>query len=113
MNSDEWYKGHITWSTAETRIARSAFELAYQRQCMAIREQVKKIIVTAPDPSDIWQVHDYLSEQRKIVGQTFDYRYSVLLEVFSKLLRDGWLTDADLLGLREDKIATIKRLASL
>jgi hypothetical protein len=79
---------------------------------MAIREQVKKIIVTAPDPSDIWQVHDYLSEQRKMVGQTFDYKYSVLLEVFSKLLRDG-LTDADLLGLREDKIATIKRLASL
>jgi len=112
MNSDERYKGHITWTTAETRIARSAFELAYQRQCMAIREQVKKIIVTAPDPSDIWQVHDYLSEQRKMVGQTFDYKYSVLLEVFSKLLRDG-LTDADLLGLREDKIATIKRLASL
>jgi hypothetical protein len=70
-------------------------------------------MVTAPDPSDIWQIHDYLSKRRKTVDQTFDYRYSVLLEVFSKLLRDGWFTEADLLGLRKDKIETIKRWASL
>ncbi len=48
-----------------------------------------------------------------MVDETYDYRYSVLLEVFSRLVRDGWLTDADLLGLREDKIERIKRWASL
>jgi len=62
MSADEWFKDQITWSTTEKRVARKAFDLAYQRQCAAISAHVKKIIVTAPDPSAVWQIHDYLSE---------------------------------------------------
>jgi hypothetical protein len=32
-----------------------------------------------------------------------------LLQVFSILMRDGWLKDADLVGLQPDKIAEIRR----
>lgn len=108
------FEDQITWSTAEKRAARRAFDLAYQRQCAAIHEKVKKMILTAaPFASGIWEIHDYLSEQRKKVDETFDYRYSVLLSVFSRLLREGWLTDADLVGLEADKIEAIKSWASL
>jgi hypothetical protein len=113
MNANEWFKDQITWSTAEKKAARRAFDLAYQRQCAVISENVKKMIATTSAPSDIWQIHDYLSEERKMLDEIYDYRYSVLLSVFSRLLRDGWLTDADLLGLQEDKIERIKRWASL
>ena len=63
-------------------------------------------------PSDLWQIHDYLSGQRITVDKTFDYRYSVLLSVFGHLLREGWLTEADLAGLQQDKIEKIKQWAN-
>ncbi len=63
--------------------------------------------------SDIWRVHEYRSEHRKMVDRIYDYTYSVLLLVFSRLMRDGWLTEADLAGLQQEKIASIKVVASL
>ena len=67
--------------------------------------------VTAP--SDIWRVQEFLSEHRKTVDRIYDYRYSQLLLVFSRLMRDGWLTELDLAGLQQEKIAKIKLGASL
>jgi hypothetical protein len=108
------FEDQFTWSAEEKRAARRVFDLAYQRQCAAILEKVKQMTTSAtPTPSDVWEIHDYLSDQRKKVDKTFDYRYSVLLTVFSKLLSDGWLTDADLSGLQADKIEAIKRWTSL
>jgi hypothetical protein len=52
MNADKWFKDQLTWSTAEKTVARRAFGLAYQRQCLAISERVKQIIVTTPHPPD-------------------------------------------------------------
>ncbi len=43
----------------------------------------------------------------------YRYSYSSLIMIFSILMRDGWLTEADLVGLQEDKIARIKLGASL
>jgi hypothetical protein len=38
-------------------------------------------------------------------------RYSDFLQVFSVLMRDDWLKEADLVGLQPEKIADIKRSA--
>jgi Photoprotection regulator fluorescence recovery protein len=54
-----------------------------------------------------------LSQRRRTVDKIYDYRYSVLLNVFARLLRDGWLTETDLVGLQEEKIEKIKIGASL
>ena len=43
----------------------------------------------------------------------YDYRYSVLVTVFSVLLSEGWLTVADLAGLQENKIEQIQKWAAL
>jgi hypothetical protein len=113
MRSAGWFIDESAWSAAEKKTARRAFDQAYRRKCADVAARVKEMVASASSPSDLWQIHDYLSEQRRIVDKTFDYRYSVLLSVFGHLLREGWLTEADLAGLREDKIEKIKRWASL
>jgi hypothetical protein len=63
------------------------------------------------DPFDLWELETYLTESRKTVDRIYQYRYSDLLQVFSILMRDGWLKEADLDGLQPDKIAEIKGTA--
>jgi photoprotection regulator FRP-like protein len=113
MPSARWFTEESAWSGAEKKVARRAFDQAYHRKCADIEARMKKMAVRASSPSDMWEIHDYLSEQRRIVDDTFDYRYSVLLSVLGYLLREGWLSKADLVGLRDDKIEKIKRWASL
>ena len=108
MNSVEQFVEQMTWTQPERKAARKAFDQAFERQCASIKAEVEKMIANAAAPSDIWRVDDYLSEQRRTVDRVYDYRYSVLLNVFARLLRDGWLTEADLAGLHEDKIDRIK-----
>ena len=81
----------IKWSKAEKAAARRAFDTAYQRECSSIAAKLKQMIENAHEPSDIWRIHDYLSEQRDEVDRKYDYRYSVLMFVFSTLFREGWL----------------------
>ncbi len=110
MNS---YPDQMTWSAAEKKAARAAFERAYHKQCAAIGAKVKQMITQAPDdPRVIWGIHEYLSEKRRETDELFDYRYSVLIFVFGRLLGEGWLTEADLAGLSKDKMETIRRLIS-
>jgi hypothetical protein len=113
MHPAEQFIQHIPWSHTEKKTARRAIEKAFEMQCAEITAEAKRMIAKARTPSDIWRVHDYLSEQRRTVDRIYDYRYSVLLDVFSRLLRDGWLTEADLTGLREEKIESIKLGAAL
>jgi hypothetical protein len=113
MHLAEQFIKHIPWSQAEKKTGRRAFEKALETQCTAITAEAKRMVANATTPFDIWRVHDYLSAQRRTVDRLYDYRYSVLLDVFSRLLRDGWLTEADLTGLRKEKIETIKVGAAL
>lgn len=111
MNSVENFVEYIPWTQSEKKIARKAFDQAFERQCASIKAEAEKMIANAAAPSDIWRVHDYLSKHRKRIDALYDYRYSVLLEVFGVLLRDGWLNEAELAGLQQDKIDRIKRWA--
>jgi hypothetical protein len=113
MDSAESFRDQITWTAAEKRLARQIFDRAFQKQCASIASEAKKMIASASVPSDIWRVHDYLSQQRRAVDRLYDYRYSVLLHVFARLLGEGWLTEADLIGLQEGKIERIKIGANL
>ena len=112
-SSAQSFRHDVPWSDPEKKAARKAFDLAYKKQCAAITAKVKKMIASGSDPSNIWRIHDYLSEQRRAVDALFDYRYSVLLLVFAKLLYAGLLTEADLSGLRDDKIEEVKSLMRL
>lgn len=104
---------NLQWSKAEKQAARRAFDAAYERECRAIRAKLEQMLEGGSDIRQIWRIHDYLSEQRRETDRKYDYRYSVLIWVFARLLREGWITEADFSGLREDKIQRIKGLASL
>jgi hypothetical protein len=71
------------------------------------------MMANVADPSELWQVEAYLTESRKTVDRLSQFRYSHLLRVFSILMRDDWLKEADLVGLQAEKIADIKRSAQV
>lgn len=102
----------LHWFPSEKKAARQAFDVAYERECLAISTKVKKMMAEDSDPNHIWRVHDYLSKQRRNVDRKYDFRYSVLIEVFAQLLNEGWLPEDDLSGLNADKVQRIKALAN-
>lgn len=98
----------ISWTAAEKKIARKAFDKAYRLECTEISNQVKTRNIENPD--DLWTLEAFLSEKRQEISQKYDYRYSVLLFVFAKLIAEGWLKIEDLNGINEEKTNQIKQL---
>ena len=101
------------WSDAEKKVARRAFDSALKRECAAIMQNLKGLSIKAENTDDVWAIHDYLTEQRKIIDEKYDYRYSQLIFVFGRLLREAWIDDKDLEGLNEEKRQAIHHIASL
>jgi Photoprotection regulator fluorescence recovery protein len=109
MESIAQYGRNETWTPTERKLAKIAFDKAFERQCTAISQEARRMLAA---PSDIFRVQEYLTEQRRIVDRIYDYRYSKLLGVFGRLLSDGWLTEGDFNGFESEKIAKIKHEAS-
>ncbi|MCX5819420.1 MAG: hypothetical protein NT047_05865 [Deltaproteobacteria bacterium] len=103
---------NFKWSEAEKKVARRAFDAALKRECAAVMEKLKGLAAKAERPDDIWAIHDYLTAQRKTVDGKYDYRYSQLIFVFVRLLRENWIEDKDLDGLGEEKLQSISYIAS-
>jgi hypothetical protein len=99
----------MEWSKKEKEIAHRAFSAAYERECMVITHNALKMTAEINEPSDIWEIHDYLTEKRNETDQKYDYRYSVLLLVFARLMCEGWIREEDLEGLSNDKLQEIRR----
>ena len=100
-----------SWSKKEKTVARRAFEGAYEKECKDLIEKIQKRANEAKDPSDIWHLHDFLNKRIKEIENKYDYRYSVLILVFARLMEEGWITAEEIEGLSEDKIFKIRHLA--
>jgi len=100
----------IKWSKTEKKIARAAFEKAYQKECSGIIERIRTKAKKISEPDNIWQFHDFLTEKRDEVDEKYDYRYSKLILVLTRLINERWLDYSDLEGLAEDKIDRIESL---
>lgn len=101
------------WSALEKRIARRVFEAALKRELADIMAEFKRRAATAKEPEDMWSVEQFLATARRDIDSKYDYRYSQLELVFGRLLREGRIGEGDLQGLSEDKLAYIRRVASL
>lgn len=101
----------LKWNADEKKVARAAFDKAYQREMEEIKNTLKEKVTSLQNEKDVWTIHDYLSKRRNLADKKYDYRYSQLILVFSQLMREGYLTEADLFGLSDDKIKIIKSLA--
>lgn len=111
MDSIEQFREEVRWTAAEKKVARRAFDQALERHLSVIITEAKRMMANVAGPSGLWEVEAYLTESRKTVDRIYQFRYSDLLRVFSVLMRDEWLREADLVGLQPEKIADIKRSA--
>ena len=98
------------WSKTEKRISRSAFDKAYERECEDIVKNLNTKVKKIKSPEDLWRVHDFLTDKREDIDEKYDYRYSKLILVFARLIKDGWLDYKDLESLAENKIDPIESL---
>jgi Photoprotection regulator fluorescence recovery protein len=103
----------LKWSHAEKTIARKAFNQALAREFEAVIREAKQMAAKIEQPSDLWDLEAYLTHRRKEIDRRYDYRYSVLTLVFGNLVREGQLSEEELHGLTENKLAHIRSYATL
>jgi len=102
----------LKWSASEKAVARKAFEAALTREFKAAIAETMRLAARIEQPDDLWELERYLTEKRKEIDETFDYRYSVLPVVLGSLIRRGRLGEEELQGLSEDKLARIRGVAA-
>ncbi|HLH49680.1 MAG TPA: hypothetical protein VKV96_10085 [Roseiarcus sp.] len=103
---------NVEWSPEEKKIARRAFEAARVETLAKTLAEFKRRASEAATPDDMWAVEKYLRQKRGEIDTAFDYRYSTLLLVFARLIRDGSLDEARLAGLSDDKLKIIRSYLS-
>jgi hypothetical protein len=109
----------LKWSTSEKKLARAVFDAALKRECASILCEFKmraakaKAKAKAKTTQDMWDIEDCLTRQRRDIDSKYDYRYSQILLVFGRLLRDGWIEECELHGLSPEKLSYVKQIASM
>ncbi len=103
----------LKWTEAEKKLSRRAFEVALQAELAEVLQDFKARAAAAQTPEDMWAVEDSLNQRRRELDAKYDYRYSQLISVFGRLIREGRLTEAQLQGLSQDKLEFIRRVAAL
>ena len=101
----------MTWSRSEKAIARKAFDAALKRELHELMQEAKKIAGQIKQPSDLWDLQEYLTERREEIDRKYDYRYSHLTQVFGRLLYETRVSEEELRGFSKDKLKTIRSLA--
>jgi Photoprotection regulator fluorescence recovery protein len=99
---------HLIWSQTEKAIARKVFESALRQELEAVIRETKEMAAKIKQVSEVWDLEEYLTQRRKEIDLEYDYRYSVLPEVFGNLIRKGRVREEDLRGLRADKLDYIQ-----
>jgi hypothetical protein len=103
----------LKWSKTEKQIAKKAFEKAYERECSDLAKKIQSEAEKIKEPADIWRLQHFLNKKVREIDNKYDYRYSVLILVFARLIKDGWLMIDDLKGLGQEKIDRIASLLDL
>jgi hypothetical protein len=103
----------LKWSPSEKKIAREAFDAALEAALAGVLVEFKRKAEGVTTPSALWEIENYLRERRREIDEKFDYRYSQLLFVFVRLIRDGHLDENRLAGLSDEKRNIIRDILSV
>jgi hypothetical protein len=101
----------LRWSGAEKVIARQVFERALRSELEDTKQEVEKRVAMIAHAEEMWDVEEYMTRRRREINYRYDFRYSVLPEVFGELLRAGRVGEEDLRGLDEEKLKFIRAYA--
>jgi Photoprotection regulator fluorescence recovery protein len=103
----------IEWSEIEQKVARTAFDRAYEKEISTLIKVVREETQNISTSQDVWHLHDLLSSKRHELDGKYDYRYPELIWVFANLVKDGWIEMRDLDGLDGEKIRKISALSKM
>ena len=101
----------MTWSRSEKAIARKVFDAVLKRELHELMQEAKEIASQIKQPSELWDLQEYLTQRRKEIDSKYDYRYSHLTQVFGRLLYETRVGEEELRGLSQDKLKTIRSFA--
>ena len=103
----------LKWSESEKRLSRLVFEAALQAELAEIMAKFKARVSVVSTPDELWAMQEFLTSIRRDIEQKYDYRYSQLILVFARLIREGHITEEQLHGLSEEKLSYIRHIVSL
>lgn len=103
----------LKWSESEKKIARRVFQAALEQELGDIMGRFKEQAARVAQPEDMWALEGWLAQQRREVEAKYDFRYSQLVMVFGRLLREGRVARAHFDGLGRDKLSSIEHIATL
>jgi Photoprotection regulator fluorescence recovery protein len=104
---------NLTWSASEKKLARSVFDAAVAAELAELMAEFKAQAARVTEPHEMWAIGEDLWRKRRDFDAKYDFRYSQLLMVFGRLVREGRVQETQLSGLSEDKLAIIARIATL
>jgi hypothetical protein len=102
----------LKWTESEKKLARVAFNGCLTAELAELISTFKSKAAAATTADDVWAVEEFLAQRRREIDRKYDFRYSQLISVFGRLVREGRLREAELSGLSADKLAFILRIAS-
>lgn len=98
----------MDWTSSEKKIARKAFDAAVERELASLLAKFKQDAAAVSNIDEVWEIGERLQKARRAFDAKYDFRYSQLIFVFHRLLREGWVSESDLAGLHEDKLKIIR-----
>jgi len=101
----------LKWSRSEKTIARTAIDAALGRELQEAISDTKRMAEQIQKPSELWELEHHLTKRRKEFDRKYSFRGSRLVDVLGRLLHEKRLSEADLQGLDEDKLKSIRSLA--
>jgi hypothetical protein len=104
---------HMSWSASEKRQARAVFERAAEQASEELLAAFKTRAAAAESLEELWSLRQDLEKSEREFQAKYDYRYSQLLLVFGRLVREGRVQERELDTLAEEKLAVIRRIVGL
>ena len=104
---------NLKWSESEKRLSRRVYEAALKAELAEVMAEFKSRATAVRMPEEMWLLEGYLAQRRRELDGKYDYRYSQLLFVFGRLVREGRVQIEQLEGFSEDKLSYIERIVSL
>lgn len=77
-----------------------------------MNDQLKAMTAKLATPEDTWDMHHYLTGRLRDIERKYDYRYSQLIVVFGRLMRELLIVEKDIEGLAAEKIEATRHIAS-
>jgi hypothetical protein len=114
--NQSWFKNgdprllDFSWSKTEKQIARAAFDRAIENELAELIVDFKQRAAEVMSPDEMWEIGESLRKVRRDFDNKYDFKYSHLIFVFARLLREKRIRWEDLQGLADDKLEHIRRI---